>query len=640
VDEFAADLRRYLVREPVLARHDSVSYRVGKFIRRHLLGLTMASLMAASLLTGTGLAISQARRADAARRLAQSQRQLAEAARRSAEREHAAAVNQRDEAVRERARAESEANRSDERLTQMVALANHSLFDIHAQIQSLPGATQARREIVKTTLRFLEELSKTAGNDNRLRQALGSAYLKLGDVQGYPYGPSLGDSAGALKSYRAAADFLAPLRLARPRDAAILDPWVELQRRIAVLLAASGKVDDATVCLRGVMADAALLGKLRPNDPEAASGEASLLEAMAVVLETRDAGAALVWSRRALTAFEALSIRFPAQETILERLADVHSRNGVALNAVGNLQAALTEYRQCADVRQRLVSAHPNDVARRRDLMLAYGHMAAVLGSPLVPNLGDSEGARANYRKAVELAEQLAKSDKQNLTAQYDLAAVMLRLGIVEVPPSGLQGSLDALRGAAANLESLLRTSPGDSRYRSQLAIAQEFTGNRLRDLGRLPESIAAYRQSLDGADSILAADPANRSAYSQAAATSSGLVRALAASGERQEALGHGQAAIARAEACASHCAEKASCTRYLANAWLALAFAHRTFAQSPSSSPELLDSDWREARTAAERAIWEITAIPGSTGASQYTAPLAEARGLISESAAHLHQ
>ena len=53
----------------------------------------------------------------------------------------------------------------------------------------------------------------------------------------------------------------------------------------------------------------------------------------------------------------------------------------------------------------------------------------------------------------------------------------MLRFGIVDVPPSGLAAALDTLQGAEATLVSLVRASPGEVRYQSQLAIAREFIG-------------------------------------------------------------------------------------------------------------------------------------------------------------------
>ena len=593
VDELAADLRRYLAGEPVAARRDSLAYRAGKFARRHALWLAAALLVAASMLVGTALAVIQARRADAARRVA------------------------------------------DDRLTQMVALANHSLFDIHARIEQLPGSTEARREIVATTLLYLQDLRKTAGDDERLRQALAAAYLKLGDVQGYPYGPSLGDGAGALKSYRVAAELLAPLRQSRPRDPDVLDTWVEIQRRIAILLGTLGKVDEAVGRLRGAMPDAALLGKLRPGDAQAASREASLFNSMTMLLEPRDAKAALAWSQRGLSAFQALAARFPGQEEILEGLAESHSRAGVGFMLAGNLEASMKQYRQCAEVRERLVAAHPNDVALQRNLMMVYGHIAAALGDPLSLNLGDSEGARTYYRKAAVLAGQIAKADPRNVTAQYDAAAVALRLGIVDVTPSGLEDSLATLRRAEAELERLAGSSPGNRNFSSQLAIAQEYIGRRLFALGRLPESIAAYRQSLAIADRALAADPANRSGYAQLAATSGGLVRALAASGERTQTLAEARAAVARVEACAAHSLDKMLCARFQAKVWVALGAAYGIFARSSPSSPQQRESDWREARAAAERGVREVSAICSSASDSACSAMLTEAQGLIAGSA-----
>ena len=49
VDRLAGDLRRYLLRQPVMARRDSRVYRARKFIQRHRAGVVAASLAAAAL---------------------------------------------------------------------------------------------------------------------------------------------------------------------------------------------------------------------------------------------------------------------------------------------------------------------------------------------------------------------------------------------------------------------------------------------------------------------------------------------------------------------------------------------------------------------------------------------------------------
>ena len=83
----------------------------------------------------------------------------------------------------------------------------------------------------------------------------------------------------------------------------------------------------------------------------------------------------------------------------------------------------------------------PDDVAAQRDLMLAYGHVADMLGSPFLSSLGDSKGALENYRKAARIAESMNAADPSNKLARRDLGMVYMRIGAVlatdcEIPDS------------------------------------------------------------------------------------------------------------------------------------------------------------------------------------------------------------
>ncbi len=62
--ELAADIRRALANEPILARPPSAVYRARKFVRRHLAAVTMAGLALVSLVTGLCFAISERNRAN------------------------------------------------------------------------------------------------------------------------------------------------------------------------------------------------------------------------------------------------------------------------------------------------------------------------------------------------------------------------------------------------------------------------------------------------------------------------------------------------------------------------------------------------------------------------------------------------
>ncbi len=56
-DELAADLRRYLADEPVLAGPPSAAYRVRKFVRRHRAGVAVGATVLVALLAGLSLAL-------------------------------------------------------------------------------------------------------------------------------------------------------------------------------------------------------------------------------------------------------------------------------------------------------------------------------------------------------------------------------------------------------------------------------------------------------------------------------------------------------------------------------------------------------------------------------------------------------
>jgi serine/threonine-protein kinase len=79
VDALADDLARHLKHEPVSARPDSLAYRVGKFVRRHRIGVGAASATVLALLAGIVGTAWQAVEASRARDMMVAQWQRAEA---------------------------------------------------------------------------------------------------------------------------------------------------------------------------------------------------------------------------------------------------------------------------------------------------------------------------------------------------------------------------------------------------------------------------------------------------------------------------------------------------------------------------------------------------------------------------------
>ncbi len=73
VDAMATDVRRFLSHEPISARPDSFGYRAAKFVRRHRVGVALASLAAIAALSGTVAILRQASEVRRQRDAAQAQ---------------------------------------------------------------------------------------------------------------------------------------------------------------------------------------------------------------------------------------------------------------------------------------------------------------------------------------------------------------------------------------------------------------------------------------------------------------------------------------------------------------------------------------------------------------------------------------
>jgi hypothetical protein len=162
VDQFSEDVRRHLAGLPVLARKDTWGYRTTKFVRRNRAIVGAGVVTFAVLVAGVIATTWQARVARA-----------------------------------ERARAE-------QRFGDVRQLAHAFLFDFHDSIADLEGSTPARKLVVTKGLEYLDRLARDAGDRVDLRREIAAAYVKVGDVQGRPFTPNLGDTAGALASYRKA----------------------------------------------------------------------------------------------------------------------------------------------------------------------------------------------------------------------------------------------------------------------------------------------------------------------------------------------------------------------------------------------------------------------------------------------------
>ena len=545
VDEFSMDLFRHQSGLPVNAREDSLLYSGVKFLRRHWVAVALSVLAILGLVGGIVYANAERRRAEV-------------------------------------------------RLTQMLGMANQTLLDLHSQIEHQPGATETRLRIMQSTLTYLANLAKEAGDNQDVRTTLGAAYLHTGDVQGYPHAPNLGDSAGALTSYAAAE------KLFSPAD----------HVHLAVLLSHRGDVlcqlapnKECIAVLQSSLKQAA-----KSDTREALLSAAETHHRLAYVMTQFNPDEALENSRHEMEIYTKLAGREPDNAEVLTGLASSYSTTGGVLNRRYRLDESLALFRKGLVIREKLVARNPADVALRRDLMISYGRVGDVLGNPSRANIGDKPGALAMFQKARAIAESLAATDPKNRLAQMDLAQIWARVGMVMDAPGQEREALAILDAAR---QTVISSQNGKALASDQLHLITWIDENRGARFGALKDhanSVLAYRLSLEGAQAAVKKQPNDSSAHVQLLATYHGLAVEFASAGRREDALRMAREAIAEASRGAANGPDPTMMAIFVprSHAWLGATYEALA---GPNSKIAQRKADWAAAAQSYSRAgqLWQ---------------------------------
>ena len=494
--QFAEDLRRHLEGRPIVARQSSLRYRAGKFIGRNRLQVAAASIVIFALVAGLLMSLAQTRRAEASERAAEAQRvvalhqrSLAEAARLDdarqttiAEQQRSIAEFQRNLADHQRVLADTqrdEAERetlvADHRAKDILGLANRTLFDVHDSIAKLPGALPARQILVKTTLDYLENLQHEAGLDDQMRQTLCAAYYRIALIQGNATSVSLQGFQAAQSSLLKGQAILMPAYDRHPNDRELMLRLIEVRSSLADLIYRSGrKAEDIQIDI-DLLPVAHRLSLIPLCPLECRSQEPAIENAITYDLRSTDPNGALTHANRGIAIYRDLIAQNPNVGTLKQELGSLMAGAATVYKDLGELERSAEYYRQSIAAREALLIDTPNDGVLRRDLVVAYGNYASVLGVEWSPNLNRPAEARVYGSKGVALARGLVSADPDNVTARHDLGMVLGRVGMIEPSPSEIDKSLQALDEARSLMEPIAHANAKSAEIAAQLAMILEY---------------------------------------------------------------------------------------------------------------------------------------------------------------------
>ena len=492
----ADDLRRYLDQEPVQARPPTLRYRALKFARRHRVPVAAGAAVFLALAAGLALSVYEARIAGS-------------------------------------------------RLRQIRTMADALVFEVHDAVRDLPGSTKARKIIVQTALDYLNSTLNSVRGDAGAEKELAKAYRRLGDVQGNVQAANLGDPDGALARYRQAIPLVDDAIRRTPGDLDAVTERLVLYDRIGTLQAYTGQLRDAVQTLRD---------GIRVGSPFAASKNADLMTALAglylgsseAVRNMNDYSAALRDATASLQLFQDVAARRPSDPAVRFPLATAFAAVGMAESGLNQLNGALAHFRDGTAELEALVAAEPRNVSWNRDLMLAYGHIADVLGNPGLQNLGDRAGALRAYRQAAEIGKRLFAADAADHRAALDYGIVLSR--VETMMDDGDAAAKRAVQQESIRvLEDAARTSPGNVSPKIYLTLLNQHLGDSFQSTRDLAAARDAYLKSAEIAGAAMKSG--HSTLYIMFIQSNQRLALNSVARGRRGEALDFAQRALKTGE-------------------------------------------------------------------------------------------
>ncbi len=480
------DVRRHLEQLPVVARPDTVGYRISKFVRRHTVGFAATVLVVMALLGGIVATVYQARVAAAER------------------------------------------DRAEHRFNDVRVLANKLLFDLHDAIRELPGATPARQMLVSNALIYLDTLHQATGNDPSLQSELAEAYERVGEIQGDPHFPNLGDMAGATESYRKmlalredlwmrdttdddaqhtlatsygrlavvlswggdndqaitlserALDLLAPLQARAPDDDALRHDAGRIRSELGWWLVWAGRLDEALAHLAQAET---LLTPLAHRYPDNVDLQIDFWRVFNYQVDgmafggVREGALALL-ENKALPHLQAVSQRFPSNPRVRGNLHTCYNKIGAGHQKFGRLDEALAAYQTAFEIIETLAAADSTD----RRLLGAVANSHEAIGNTLL-QMERTEDATAALQTAQATRQTLFDQDRENAEAGNKLALSHRALCNLHLETNRLAAALDYCKQAAALHESLIENDPKNAIGRDNLGVTSAFTARVHRAL-------------------------------------------------------------------------------------------------------------------------------------------------------------
>ncbi len=427
VGELAADIERFLRREPIEAKRDSSWYVLKKLFERRrktvLAGLAFICLLAVSVV---GLSVLYYR--------AQT--------------------------------AEAKASR---RLDDMREVSRTFIFKLAGQINNLSGATEARQTLAESAVKYLNRIADDVGPDDvEMHSELATAYALLGDIYGDTMRPNLGKFEEATQCLEKSLQHALPVLRARPNDPVMQKMYIRTENRLARLYGVLG--DRATQQQHEDKAYA-MAQSLVERHPDSNIGKADLADCLALradrALRNEAIDEAIDLQRQALALLESRGPDTNEPAYLLHDRASSYGALARACMQKGDHEAALEFRQQCLAYLQRAVEADPAFLIFQRDCAIAHERLGVALR-----DLGRPAEAVTHFKEGLRLIEPIAADNPRDRKARTTKASLNCYLGELALAENAWEDAKAYFEAYLSIARENARLAPDDSKSRRELGVA------------------------------------------------------------------------------------------------------------------------------------------------------------------------
>ena len=468
VEKFSDDIRCYLAGLPISAQKDTFSYRARKFVERNYIAVTVAGLFLLTLLIGLVVVIWEDRKV---------------------QREHL---------------------KAEQRFNDVRKLAHSFMFDYHDAIASLSGSTSVREKLVKDALEYLDNLSREANEDVSLQLELATAYLKVGDVQGRPYSPNLGDDNGAMASYRKAQEILQKLSGNNPQNIDFKYNLATANERIGNLYLRKGNWKEAFENNKKALdrREEILL-----TDPNNAGYNSDLAHSYLFVGDAIQADCAdleclnraLESQRKSLQITQALVQVNPNDSDLLRDEARAFTRVGFRLNTLGLLSKdnqylaqALENEQNSLAIRGKLAVGNPQNAIDQRNLADQF-----MLTADAESALDKTNVAIDEYNRSLKMFKDLSAADPSNIEALRDLSFVYQKMAAAFAKTNNVSEAKKDYQEVINIVQKLQKQNSANYEDLQSLMFVYQKLSEISEKTGNFPEAISIYNNVLNVIEDI-----------------------------------------------------------------------------------------------------------------------------------------